>query len=186
MQKIPTVFVRDERDRSRVTDVVTPGCEWVAGGEGTATRKYDGTCCMVRGGRLFKRYELKKSGKAPPGFEPAGDVDETTGKVQGWVPVGDGPDDKWHREAWAVTKGITGFDGTYELLGPKIQGNPEQWPVHCLFLHNAARKFPDCPRTFAALRDWLAMRDIEGVVWHHPDGRMAKIKKRDFGLKRKP
>ena len=24
--------------------------------------------------------------------------------------------------------------------------------------------------------------DIEGIVWHHPDGRMAKIKRRDFGL----
>jgi len=34
-------------------------------------------------------------------------------------------------------------------------------------------------------REWLKGRDIEGLVFHHPDGRMAKIKKRDFGLKRK-
>jgi len=35
------------------------------------------------------------------------------------------------------------------------------------------------------LREWFKGRDIEGLVFHHPDGRMAKIKKRDFGLKRK-
>jgi hypothetical protein len=28
------------------------------------------------------------------------------------------------------------------------------------------------------------MIDIEGLVFHHPDGRMAKIKLRDFGMKR--
>jgi hypothetical protein len=30
----------------------------------------------------------------------------------------------------------------------------------------------------------LAGKDIEGIVWHHSDGRMAKIKLRDFGHKR--
>ena len=24
---------------------------------------------------------------------------------------------------------------------------------------------------------------LEGVVWHHPDGRMVKIKRKDFGYK---
>lgn len=42
----------------------------------------------------------------------------------------------------------------------------------------------DCPRAFDALREYLRGRDIEGVVWHHPDGRMVKIKGKDFGLKR--
>jgi hypothetical protein len=42
------------------------------------------------------------------------------------------------------------------------------------------------PRDFDGLRTWLAGKDIEGIVWHHPDGRMAKIKLRDFGLKRQP
>lgn len=26
--------------------------------------------------------------------------------------------------------------------------------------------------------------NIEGIVFHHPDGRMAKIKLRDFGISR--
>jgi hypothetical protein len=29
-----------------------------------------------------------------------------------------------------------------------------------------------------------AGQDMEGIVFHHPDGRKAKIKKRDFGQKR--
>ena len=36
---------------------------------------------------------------------------------------------------------------------------------------------PNCP-------EWLKSPDI-GIVFHHPDGRMAKIKKRDFGSQRK-
>lgn len=40
------------------------------------------------------------------------------------------------------------------------------------------------PRTFESLRDYLVGLDIEGIVFQHPDGRMAKIKNRDFGLKR--
>ena len=48
MKKIPTVFERDwNGDRSRVVDVVHPGCEWVLAGEGVPTLKQDGTCCMV-------------------------------------------------------------------------------------------------------------------------------------------
>lgn len=38
---------------------------------------------------------------------------------------------------------------------------------------------------WAGLRSYLANKDIEGIVWHHPDGRMVKIKGKDFGLKRR-
>jgi hypothetical protein len=41
----------------------------------------------------------------------------------------------------------------------------------------------DAPRTFDALRAYL-QRDIEGIVWHHEDGRMVKIKGKDFGIRR--
>lgn len=182
MQKIPTLFERDwSGDRSRVVDVVHPGCEWVPAGEGTATRKIDGTCCLVRGGRLYKRFETKK---APPGdFEEVG-FDETTGKRVGWRPVGEGPEDKWHRSAW--TGSDTWPDGTYELIGPKVQGNPEKQSCHLLIRHGGGLAGPidGVPIDFSGLQAWLAEKDIEGIVWHHPDGRMAKIKLRDFGIKR--
>jgi len=186
MKKIPTIFERDwNGDRSRVLDKAHPDCGWVFAGEGIATRKIDGTACMVRDYRLFKRRELKGDEPAPSGFEVA-DVDPETGKTVGWLPIGEGPEDRWHREAW--TGADHWSDGTYELIGPKVQGDPEHARFHLLIKHGGGPAGPlaDVPTTFDALRDWLATQDIEGVVWHHPDGRMAKIKKRDFGLKRRP
>jgi hypothetical protein len=181
MKKIPTLFERDwNGDRSRVVNQVHAGCEWVLAGEGEATRKYDGTCCMVRDGKLYKRRELRKGDVPPPLFEAAGH-DEETGKTVGWVPCDIGADDRWHMEAF---EGQNWADGTYELVGPKVQGNPEQSAKHRLVPHSQAEVFPDVPRTFDGLRTWLQDRDIEGLVFHHADGRMAKIKLRDFGFKR--
>lgn len=187
MKKIPTVFERDwNGDRSRVVEQVHPGCEWVLAGEGVATRKLDGTCCMVRDGKLFKRREIR-GGEVLPDFEVA-DHDEETGKVVGWVPVGDGPEDRWHREAFTFWQQSPHDmqDGTYELLGPKIQGNPEKWQSHGLVAHHGVGRVLEeqPPRDFDGLRQYLTGKDIEGIVFHHPDGRMAKIKLRDFGIKR--
>lgn len=182
MKKIPTIFERDwDGDRSRVVNKPNPAAAWVFAGEGMATRKYDGTSCLIHQGILFKRREVRKGEEAPPGFVVA-DVDDETGKTVGWVEVGDGPEDRWHREAMAEAEGYG--DGTFELLGPKVQGNVEKRAQHVLQPHKMARTYPDAPRTFEGLREWLASQDIEGLVWHHPDGRMAKIKLRDFGLKR--
>ena len=38
----------------------------------------------------------------------------------------------------------------------------------------------DAPRDFDGLAAWLREHPFEGIVWHHPDGRMAKLKARDF------
>ena len=48
-----------------------------------------------------------------------------------------------------------------------------------------AELLPDAPRDFARLRSYFTEHDIEGIVWHHPDGRMVKIKGKDFGIKRR-
>src|SRR5262245_3644744 len=54
VQKIPTLFIRDPKDMSRVLRDVTPGAEWVLQGEGVPTRKRDGTNVRitVRGGKV--------------------------------------------------------------------------------------------------------------------------------------
>jgi len=182
MKKIPTMFERDwNGDRSRVVNQVHEDCGWVLAGEGRATRKLDGTCCMVRAGKLYKRRELRDGDAVPPNFEEA-DHDAETGKTVGWMPVGDGPEDRYYREAFAE-EGPALQNGTYELIGPKVQGNPENWIGHQLIFHGSIAE-DDVPRTFEGLREWLATQDIEGIVFHHPDGRMAKVKLRDFGLKR--
>lgn len=180
MKKCPTIFERDwDGDRSRVVDQVNPEAQWVFDGEGHATIKLDGTCCMARDGKLYARREVKKDKPDPEGFELA-DHDETTGKRVGWVPVDSAPEWKRHIEALELAGDIA--DGTYELVGPKVQGNPEQYENHQLIRHGLTSA--DAPRTFDGLKSFLDGLDIEGLVWHHPDGRMAKIKLRDFGLKR--
>jgi len=180
MKKIISLFQRNYDGDRLVRDEVVPGAEWVIAGEGVPTRKMDGTCCMVRDGKLYKRYDAKKGKTPPANFEPAQDYDEVTGHMPGWVPVGDGPEDRWHREAF--TNSLP--DGTYELLGPKVQGNPEGYSTHVLQRHGAEVLAEDTPRTFDVLRKYFEVADIEGIVWHHPDGRMVKIKKKDFGLRR--
>src|ERR1700757_2258583 len=100
MQKIISLFQRNYDGDRLVRDEVVPGAEWVLAGEGVATRKWDGTCCKVENGRLFKRYDAKKGKTPPDGFIPAQEQpDPNTGHWPGWLEVGDGPDDKWHREA---------------------------------------------------------------------------------------
>lgn len=182
MRKIPSLYQRNYDGDRLVRDEVVPGAEWVLAGEGVATRKYDGTCCLVRDGVLYKRLDVKPGKTAPPDFELE-QHDPTTGKSFGWVPVGEGPEDRWHREAMGAPDD-THPDGTYELVGPKIQGNPERFGTHTLVAHDYADDLLDAPRDFDGLRSYLADHDIEGIVWHHPDGRMVKIKAKDFGLRR--
>lgn len=188
MKKIPTLFHRDPATHLAY-DEVNAGTEWVVAGEGTATRKFDGTACLVRDEKLFKRFDAK-GGKTPPqGFEPCeGTRDPVTGHWPGWVPVGDGPDDKWHWEALRNPISLPPGqkepplpDGTYELVGPKVQGNHEGFPCHVLVRHGIIKLY-NISRTFDAIKEFLSGEWIEGIVWHHPDGRMAKIKRKDFGL----
>lgn len=183
MKKIPTIFKRNPDNLSRLLNEPHPDCMWVFDGEGAATRKYDGTACMFDNDVLYKRYDVKKGRTKPDDFIPSQEPDEITGNWPGWVPVGDGPSDKWFREAWRNTR-IFLQDGTYELCGPKINGNPEEFDDH-VFVRHGCVKLNNVPTSFDKLEQWFIGKDIEGVVWHHSDGRMAKIKKKDFGQRRK-
>jgi hypothetical protein len=171
MEKMPTLFVRDETRRGRpVTPVFKPECLWVAQGEGVATRKLDGMNVKVAGGVLYKRQKPAE-----------GAYDEASYVLAGR----DDPGDRYLFEAFDSAPAWE--DGIYEALGPKIQGNPERYERHTLVRvvpFAPALVLEGVPRTFEGLREFLAGRDIEGVVFHHADGRKAKIKKRDFGLKR--
>ena len=187
MQKIPSLFQRNYEGNRKVRDEVVPGSEWVAQGEGTATRKWDGVAVLVRDGNVFKRFDAKAGRTQPDGFEPLQPApDPNTGHWPGWVPT-QLPDDRWILEgiAWGKTfrypLGIP--EGTYEVCGPRIGtrhgANPEQLTEHILIPHGQDT-LDDCPRTYPELQTYLHARQIEGVVWHHPDGRMVKIKKMDF------
>ena len=176
MKKMKTVWAIS-REKPRVaTDIVQE--PWVLAGEGVATIKYDGTSCLIEGGRLFRRYDAKK-GRAPEGWVPCEPApDPVTHHWPGWLPVDAAdPACKWHVEAF--TEGLE--DGTYELVGPKVQGDRYGLARHELWKHG--REAVEVERTREALIDWLSTHDHEGLVFHHPDGRMAKLRRKDFGLK---
>ena len=192
MKKIPTLFKRDPDDMRHVTTEVHPDCQWVLAGEGVATRKYDGTCVMFDGNYWWARREVKPGKTPPPNYRPV-ETDPATGKTVGWEPVNQSPFAKFFAEAiepvmeFGALVGAATPPGTFELIGPKINGNPERAQVHRLESHANAERIDwtdDRDVTpFESLRDmvlWLAEDGIEGVVWHHPDGRMAKLKGRDF------
>ncbi len=177
MQKIQTLFLRDAAHQ--ITTTIDPDCQWVPEGKGRATVKWDGTACLMRRGQLYRRHRVKEGRARPPGWFPA------TVDGHGWVPIGDGPADQYHREA-LVEMHPRSFasqkrEGTYELVGPHVQGNPYDLPGHRLWPHGYSSA-GDAPTDFDALRSYLRDHRMEGIVWHHPDGRMSKIKRRDFGL----
>lgn len=178
MDKIPTLFVRNEQDRRYVTTEVTPGCEWVLAGEGVCTRKYDGTCLMFDGDAWWSRREVKP-GKAEPSGFVALSTDENTGKTIGWEPVAQS---SFHGAFSTIPASMRPTTpGTYELIGPKVNGNPENAETHRLVPHGHDHLGPSI-RTYEQIRDYLlaCTPPIEGFVYHHPDGRMVKIKRRDF------
>jgi hypothetical protein len=184
MRKIPTLFIRDEADRKYVTEQVNPGCEWVLAGEGEATRKYDGTCVMLDDNRKWwARREVKPGKPTPPNFI-AMEHDEVTGKTVGWEPAEQSSFAKYLEEAVAFCGPAEGIVGTFELIGPKVNGNPEHAEVHMLVEHAVALQVDVPELTFDGIRKTvLALADAdgcEGIVWHHPDGRMVKIKARDL------
>lgn len=179
MKKIPTLFVRDDTDRRHVTTDVTPGCEWVLAGEGTPTRKYDGICVMYDGERWWARREVKPEKPEPAGFVAIA-TDEITGKTVGWEPVEQSAFAKWHAQA---IDGIAEQQpGTYELIGPRVNGNPEGAQEHRLVAHVLADVLDVPDRSYDGLAAFFAAApaSMEGIVFHHEDGRMAKIKRRDF------
>ena len=179
MRKIPTLFVRDPDDMRRVLREVHPDCQWVLDGEGVATRKIDGVCMMLdEGERWWARREVKPDKTPPPNYQ-AIETDPVTGKTVGWEPVEQSSFYKLHCEALSAEEGSPAA-GTYELIGPKVNRNPEGAALHELVSHGDTGQLADAPRDFDGLRDWLLAHKFEGIVWHHPDGRMAKLKGRDF------
>lgn len=208
MRKIPTIYQRDPATNLRhVKNEHHPDCGWVFDGEGEPTFKWDGTAVLITADatvrHLWKRREVKAGKAAPDGFRQEGAADPNTGKRVGWVRCNrDDPADRWHFEAvdsWlTIDPDIPPGPGTYELVGPKVQGNPHGRPGHELHRHGKPPlhgiggwfgQFGQPPIEFEALADWLRGVDypgFEGIVWHHPDGRMAKIKVRDFPAPNEP
>lgn len=182
MEKIPSLFVRDwDGNKDHVTREIDPRCGWVFTDPGVrALRKWDGTCVMYDGSQWWARREVKPGKATPPGFVRIS-TDDVTAKVMGWIPASESGYAKYLAEA-------IGDDdwkpGTYELCGPRVNGNPEGLFSHSLIRHDEAGvvdfEMADYDDVREVVLNTHARFGAEGIVWHHPDGRMCKIKARDF------
>lgn len=188
MKKMKTLFVRqfDDHHHVTITEEVTKGCEWVFNGEGIPTRKYDGTCCLIHDGKIYKRFDYKPGRKLPDGAIPCQNKpDDVTGSFPHWVKcLENNPADKWHIQAFKNQPDLP--DGTYELCGVHFQNNIDHVvdDGDILIRHgmDILLDLDDSDRTFEGICKYLNDHVIEGIVFHRENGEMCKIKRSDFGF----
>lgn len=203
MYKIPSLYLGDPVVPAIPCPVVQGGCHWVISGHGQATRKYDGLCVAylpVRGSR--QDHGIRPLGSYPTHY--AANTDYTAGLERDWFiretyPLGvnvapgftqiDADANNvigWRLASYtgqwelvtSVTEGGQFKDGTYELIGPGVKGNPHGLDAHQLIRHADVEVLADVPTRFDELMHWLIDHaEHTGVVWHHQDGRMAQMER---------
>ena len=186
MKKIPTLFTRVFENR-RIVDItheITPGCE-EAFLNGTATIKFDGSCCAVINGDFYKRYDAKKGKMPPVGAIPCANPDPVTGHWPHWVKVDkSNPNDKWFiKAAENFAKENYTYEiehGTYEAIGPHFNGNPYNLENDILVPHGCDKVL--VKRDFDSIKEWLEAHKEEGLVFWLNGEPVCKIKRTDFGF----
>lgn len=201
MKKISTVFVVN-RDTGVAINEVRPENQWVVDGEGVATVKFDGTSCIFLNGKLYKRFDRKLSKKfdalrkrqgekfvvkehmfreLPDGAIPCVETyDPVTYHFPHWVPVDvSAPEDYRHAEALRNFVGDLKEGVSYELVGPDVDKNNYGLTTHELWEH-ASVVVEVKDRSYEGLKKFLIDMNEEGLVFHHSDGRMAKLRRKDF------
>lgn len=196
MKKIPTLF-RRVFDGNKVIDVlpeITDGCE-KAFLHGEATLKWDGACCAIIGGELYRRYDAKNGKPIPDGaIKCQEEPDPITGHFPCWVKCKcNNPNDKWFWSAYDTTYSIIQrhlpvtvrdivrlSDGTYEAVGRHFNGNPYGRVKDYLIQHGT--KKVDVERTFDSVKKFLAENYVEGIVFWLDGVPVCKIKRTDFGF----
>ena len=185
MKKMKTLFKRQFKDnkKEKCYNEVEPDCKWVLDGQGWATEKIDGTCCLISDGKIYRRYDYKKGKKLPKGAIPCQDApDPITGHFPHWVLcTEDDTNSKYYLEAYKRQKHNKLKDGTYELIGKHINANPYNLDTDILEKHGE-RILKDVPRDYEGIKKYLKEHYIEGIVFYRGDGEMCKIKRSDFGF----
>lgn len=183
MKKMPTLFKRiyEGHGIKETINEVTPGCEWVLSGEGYATEKLDGTCCMIKDNKLYRRYDYKPGRILPDDAIPCQEcADPITGHFPHWLLCKeDDPNAKYHILAFDKNKNYE--DGTYELIGKHFNNNPYKLE-NDIYEKHGIRILKDVPTDYEGIRNYLENHLIEGIVFYRGNGEMCKIKRSDFGF----
>lgn len=187
MNKIPTIFKRNWEGDRKVINEYTDGVTADLLNQCVATEKVDGTNVRitVRNGMVV-RLEKRRN---PTKLEKAKGIEDP------WYVDADqyDPEDKWIYDSVKNTDISNVPDGEFsaEAYGKNVQGNPLGMPGNQLMIFSLQDHvviFGDVPTKYEELKKFLQQRrtvigesgTIEGIVWHHPDGRMYKIKAKDF------
>jgi hypothetical protein len=197
MQKIPLLFKTDEQRKYVIPQVNVSA---VFKETTIAHRKYDGTCLMLDDEGWWARRQIKLFDKTPEGFQLV-EVDHNTNKGFGWEPLSKSPFHKFWQEAHELHPLDCDYldmrdgeyeNGTYELIGPKINGNPEKLKWHRLVPHNRAEQLGDIQmlelhlvqdpeQAYAELKRVLFYLPVEGVVFKDRNLKpLAKLRRKDF------
>lgn len=200
MKKMPCLIVFNYLE-NKPTSSIKPECSWVFDGDAVASIKWDGTSCLIMGGKLFKRYGAKvkrnllakyASGeidfsldildKSPIDAIPCQEfADKKTGHYPMWVMCDkDSPSDKYHFEGLSKLDLSTIPDGTtLELIGEKVGANPHNIKGHEFKIHGA--DVVDVGSSLCDLINWLIKNNQEGLVFKNKvDGRMCKFRRSDI------
>ncbi len=183
MRKIPTIFKRDENRGGKIKNEYVVDTELFA--IATATEKIDGTNIRVTvRSHMVVRVEKRRNPDK---------IQKHKGITEPWyVDASDSSEDKWIMDAVKNTNfaGIPDGEWSGEAVGPNIQGNPLNLEKHevVFFTLNQAPIFENVPTDFEGLKAWLPAQKskygnncgIEGIVWHCSNGKMMKIKTKDF------
>lgn len=171
------------------TDVINEKSAWVFTEPAVATVKRDGTGVLVTAdGEILVRRSVKKGKRVPEGFRLA-EVDAFTGHMFGVEPFAQSSFKTVLEEALLNTDGPL-EPGTFELCGPKVNGNPEGFDKHILIRHGSEilPVIPDMrnvnpDEAFGLLKELFAElknQGIEGVVWWGADDKRVKLRVKDF------
>lgn len=168
------------------------------------TGKVDGTCCLIRDGKLYKRRDIKGGRNIPDSWFQTG----KEGKSNHLIGFMDLEKGDWHLNCLSKIDDITyinvldNLDGcleykkidiktmgecSVELMGPKIQSNPHHLKMYCVMKHGCIviDNFPVI-ENIEHIRDWF-LNDprgiyLEGVVIHFDNNKMFKLHRHHLDL----
>lgn len=194
MYKIPTIFQRDEQDRSVVIAAWDERIDPRLIRDAIPTVKMDGTNVRVwiKDGKCF--FAEKRRNPSREQKEVARRLGLPDPGPQYIAAPRKDKENKYLYEAIENTDVSSMEQGAYsaELIGPKVQGNPHGKTEHTLYFFGVA---PDS-YTVSALRDlsfitpeetyrrlalFFSAVVLEGVVWWFEGVPIGKIKRKDFG-----